>query len=138
MTMACEIGQRSKDKSRGIGCIIVGPGNEIRSTGFNGFPKGVNDEDESRHARPNKYKWTEHAERNAIYYSARMGVPIDGCRIYISCCPCTDCARAIIQVGIIEIVCPPPDLADPKWGDEFEVVRDLLSEGGIAVRWWPA
>ena len=57
------IAKKSKDRSKKIGAIIVGEGNEIRSTGFNGFPRGVNDDVDDRHDRPAKYAWTEHGAR---------------------------------------------------------------------------
>ena len=59
--------EKSKDRSTKVGAIIVGPDQGVRSTGFNGFPRGVNDNVDARHERPAKYLYTEHAERNAIY-----------------------------------------------------------------------
>ena len=88
---------KSKDRSTKVGAIIVGPDNEIRSTGFNGFPRKINDDIDERHERPDKYLWTEHAERNAIYNAVRMGVPLKGCTLYVYGFPCSDCARVIIQ-----------------------------------------
>lgn len=134
MDLAKEIGEWSKDRNRGVGCLIVGPKNEIRATGFNGFPRGVDDSVESRHERPEKYLWTEHAERNAIYNAARIGTPIEGCRMYVPWYPCMDCARAIIQAGISELVCVEPDLSDQEWKEHFAKVPVLLSEGGVRVR----
>jgi dCMP deaminase len=136
MALARHIGEWSKDRSRRVGCVVVGPGNEIRSTGFNGFPRGVEDDIDERHERPSKYQWTEHAERNAIYNAARAGIPLVGCRMYLPWFPCVDCARAIIQVGIAELVCMKPDLTDPKWGDDFTMVPQLLEEGGVELRWY--
>lgn len=136
MGLAREIARWSKDRSRGVGCVIVGPTNELRSTGFNGFPRGVNDEVENRHERPAKYKWTEHAERNAIYNAARVGIPLDGCRMYLPWFPCMECARAIIQSGILELICIKPDSADAQWDADFAEVPQMLSEGGIRVRLW--
>jgi dCMP deaminase len=136
MTMAREIGSWSKDRSRQIGCVIVGPSNEIRSTGFNGFPRGADDRSDYRHERPMKYKWTEHAERNAIYNAARVGIPLEGCRMYIPWFPCMDCARAIVQSGIRELVCIEPDYADSRWAVDFEEVPKLLLEAQVSVRWW--
>jgi len=138
MAIAKEIGSWSKDRSRGVGCVIVGPYNELRSTGFNGFPRGVNDELKSRLERPAKYRWTEHAERNAIYNAARVGIPLEGCRMYLPWFPCMDCARAIIQSGICELICVKPDLADAHWGADFAEVPQMLHEGGVRVRWWKA
>jgi dCMP deaminase len=136
MHLAEEIGSWSKDTSRKVGCVIVGPNNEIRSTGFNGFPRSVEDSVEDRHLRPAKYKWTEHAERNAIYNAARVGIPLDGCRMYLPWFPCMDCARAIVQAGIVELICEEPNLSDTQWGADFAEVPQLLKEGGVGLRWW--
>lgn len=100
----CEfVSQKSKDLHTKAGCVIVDRDNCIRSTGYNGFPRGVRDKVEEvpeRCERPEKYVWTEHAERNAIFAAAKMGVSLDGCKIYITGFPCFECARAIIQSGI--------------------------------------
>jgi dCMP deaminase len=135
MRLAEHIGTWSKDRSTRVGCIIVGPNREIRSTGYNGFPRGVDDAPEERHVRPAKYKWTEHAERNAIYNAARIGVPIDGCTMYVPWFPCMDCARAILQSGISVLVAYRPDVNDPKWGEDFQLAMILFNEAGVTVRW---
>lgn len=95
---------KSKDKSTKVGALVVGEDHEIRSTGFNSFPRGLDDNIPERHKRPEKYYWIEHAERNAIYNAARVGTPLKNCSIYIIAFPCTDCCRGIIQSGIREIV----------------------------------
>lgn len=135
MDLAKFIAKKSKDRSRKIGCVIIGPDNEVRSTGYNGFPRNVNDDVEERHQRPEKYFWTEHAERNAIYNAARIGTSLKGCRIYTSWFPCIDCARAIVQSGIIEIITYSPELDDPQWGTSFKKVIELFEETGIIVRY---
>ncbi len=134
--LAVRIGEWSKDESRKVGCVIVGPSNEIRSTGYNGFPRGAKDHLSERHERPAKYKWTEHAERNAIYNAARIGMALDGCRMYLPWFPCMDCARAIVQAGIVELIAVEPDFSDPRWGGDFTDVPHLLDEGGVKVRYW--
>ena len=78
MAMARLVAKKSKDPSMQVGVVIVGPDHEVRSTGFNGFARGVNENYSSRWGRPAKYKWVEHAERNAIYNAARMGTPNGG------------------------------------------------------------
>ncbi len=65
------VGARSKDPNTQLGCIIVGPNHEIRSTGYNSFPRGIRDDVPERLVRPAKYLWIEHAERNAICNAAR-------------------------------------------------------------------
>ena len=95
MGLAVQAATLSKDESTKLGCVIVGPDREIRATGYNSFPRGVNDDRPERQGRPLKYKWFEHAERNAIYNAARVGVSLKGCVLYCAWPPCTDCARGI-------------------------------------------
>jgi dCMP deaminase len=135
LELALLVASWSKDRSRKVGCVIVGPDREVRTLGYNGFPRGVDDDLESRHVRPIKYQWTEHAERNAIYNAARVGVSLKGCTAYLPWFPCIDCARAIAQVGIAELVCgQQPDLTDPTFGDQFARVPVLLEEAGVSLR----
>ncbi len=130
MELARHIGQWSKDRSFGVGCVIVGPDREIRSTGYNGFPREVDDNVEERHERPAKYAWTEHAERNAIYNAARMGTALKGCTMYVPWYPCMDCARAIIQSGISWLVCEQPDWNDKARMEtfQFDKVKEMFEE----------
>ena len=134
MELARAIAGWSKDRSRKVGCVIVGPNNEIRSTGYNGFPRRVDDRPAERHRRPEKYLWTEHAERNAIYNAAYTGISVAGCRIYIPWYPCVDCARAIVQAGIAELMAIEPDWHDVHWGEGFRVARQMFDEAGVTVR----
>lgn len=129
----------SKDRSTKLGALILGDKFEIRAMGYNGFPRGVNDDVEERHSRPSKYDWTEHAERNAIYNAARVGTPLEGCRILLES-PifiCTGCARAIINVGIKQVVfcrVPDNDLQRAKrWEVDESISRDMFRESGVEV-----
>jgi dCMP deaminase len=131
------IKQRSKDPNTKVGCVIVGPHNEIRSTGYNSFPRGLDDNVPERKDRPEKYLWIEHAERNAIFNAARVGVPLDGCVIYMQGLPCTDCARAIIQSGIKKIIYDAKEWAkwtSAKYNSELldKSVR-MLTECGVEI-----
>jgi len=104
---------KSKDVNTQIGALIVGEDKEIVSTGYNSFPRGIDDTLPERQERPEKYYWFEHAERNAIYNAARIGVSTKGCTMYLTCgIPCADCARGIINAGITRIVCE----VDPSFG----------------------
>ena len=103
---------KSKDIHTHIGVVIVGHNHEIVSTGYNSFPRGINDDVPERQERPEKYFWFEHAERNAIYNAARIGVSTLGCTMYMTCAmPCVDCARAIINAGIVRVVAGNKDSA---------------------------
>jgi dCMP deaminase len=137
MLLAHQIARWSKESGRRVGAVIVGPDKEIRSTGFNGFPRGVRDDIEARHSRETgaKYLWSSHAERNAIYNAARIGVSLKGCVMYVPWFPCVECAKAIIQSGISEVVAYEPDFAEPKWGVEFQVVQEMFGEAAIKVRY---
>jgi dCMP deaminase len=134
MLLAQHVAEWSKDRSSKVGAVIVGPDNEVRAIGYNGFPMKVDEDIPARHERPEKYLWMEHAERNAIYFSARVGTPLAGCRMYVSWFPCMDCARAIVQAGITALIAREPDLSDPQWGDEFQRSLQLLNETGVTVR----
>lgn len=137
MSMAFFVAMKSKDPSTKIGAVIVGQDNEIRSTGFNGLPRGVTEESE-RLIRPEKYLWYEHGERNAIYNAARMGMVTRGCKMYTQGIPCTDCARGIIQSGISEVVIWNPWDDNPngreKWVEAAKRSTVMFQEGGVILR----
>jgi len=130
------LGAWSEERSRRVGCVIVGPSNDVRSVGFNGLPRGVSGNVEERHDRGGgeKYYWFEHAERNAIYNAARAGTAIGGCQMYSNLFPCADCARGIIQSGIVQLktFCPPD--SDLVFSRSFEVATAMMSEAGIQVQ----
>lgn len=133
MRLAVEISAASTDRSRKVGAVIADAEGCILATGINEFPRGVERQIESRHERPVKYWWTEHAERNAIYSAARIGVPLQGATIFIPWFPCVDCARAIVQSGISRVVARAPDLNDLNWGEQFKVSLCILREGGLEL-----
>lgn len=131
LTIAHAAAQLSKDKNTKVGAVIVGPDREIRATGFNSFPRGINDNVAARQERPLKYKFFEHAERNAIYNAARAGIALKGCSIYVPWTPCCDCARAIIQVGITKVFC---EYKHPlRWEDSCGPSLQMLDEAQIPV-----
>ena len=138
MGLALHVGSWSKDRSTKVGCVVVGPSNEIRAVGYNGFVRGLDDDDAARHDRPAKYLWTEHAERNAIYHAAQVGIPLAGCRMYLPWFPCMDCARAIAQCGFTELVAVEPDLSDQRWGNDFQSALEMLREAKVGVRFLSA
>lgn len=131
----------SKDTSTKVGCIIVGSQNEILTTGYNGMPRGVNDDVETRYQRPTKYLWFEHAERNAIFNAARIGVSLLGSRAYVtSLCPCPDCARALIQSGIHHLYLESAAFDVEKtpraaaWLEDWDkVTKEMLMEAGLMI-----
>lgn len=134
--IAEQVKLKSKDRSTQIGAVIVGVDNEVLSVGYNSFPRGANDSVEERYERPEKYLYTEHAERNAIYNAARVGIPIKGSTIYLSGgLPCMDCARAVIQSGIIRVYCKEVCTTTNKalWEEQQKKAHGLLEECGVEV-----
>lgn len=98
--------QRSKDSNSQVGACIVSPENKILSVGYNGMPIGCNDDDMPWEREGNfletKYPFVCHAELNAILNQG--SVNLKGSRIYVSLFPCNECAKAIIQSGIKEVI----------------------------------
>ena len=127
------LAKRSKDESTKKGCVIVGPSKEIRAVGYNCFPRGLNDNIPERQDRPAKYFYLEHAERNAVFNSARTGVSLVGTTCYILGVPCHDCARALIQSGITQVVSS-SNVIPERWRESCEAALDMLKEAGVLVR----
>lgn len=134
--VAALVSSWSKDRSTKVGAVVV-VDRRIVATGFNGFPMGCDDNVEARHARPEKYLWFEHAERNCVYQAARIGLSLNGATLYLNYAPmpCADCSRAVIQAGIKRIVTGPeffPGLKE-KWAEHFRVSTEMLREAGVEV-----
>lgn len=136
MELAYARARFSKDPSTQVGAIIVGPAMEDRSSGYNGAPRGCfADErgDARREVRPEKYFWFSHAELNAITNAARVGVPLEGCTIYVTHPPCMDCARAIVQAGIKRVVTVRPSAGFvERWKEHMSRSQRLFDECGVA------
>lgn len=130
------IAKRSKDPSTQVGCVVI-KSNVILSSGYNGPPRGVNDEKALKLERPIKYHWFEHAERNAIYNAARIGACLEGGIIYTTQVPCAACTRAIIQAGIHTIILPEERNKDyeKRWASELYHACCMLNETKIWVRY---
>lgn len=133
-----QIKLKSKDRYTQIGAIIVGSDNQIVSTGYNSFPRGIKDDLDWRQERPEKYYWFEHAERNAIYNAALIGVSTKGCVMYLTCgIPCSDCARGIINAGIKRIVCERSGGAiGEKWEEHGKRSMEMFNEAGVEIEYY--
>ena len=134
MGVALLTAERSKDPNTQVGACIVDPNNRIMSTGYNGFPQGCDDDEfpwarEGTSRTETKYPFVVHAELNAIL-NAR-GKNLTGCRIYVDLFPCNECAKAIIQSGIREVVY----LSDKYANDEMtQASRRMLAAAGVSLR----
>lgn len=133
LPIALATAELSKDPRTKVGALIIGAGNEIRSSGWNGFPRGVADDTERWNDRPTKYKFVVHAEANAIANAARAGTRTEGCSLLVTALhPCNTCAQLIIQAGIKTVYAPLPDM-DGRWADSFEAAATMFNEAGVEV-----
>ena len=133
MRVAQEISSWSKDPSKQIGAVAVNDDRRILATGYNGFPKGIEDIPERYEDRSIKYDLVVHAEMNCIYNATFNGISLKGSTLYVYGLPvCHDCAKGIIQVGINRIVMAMDDIPQ-KWLDSFEKSRRMFDEAGVAI-----
>ena len=104
MGIAMLAARRSKDPNTQVGACIVSQDNIIISTGYNGMPKGCSDDEFpwDREGEQTKYPYVVHAELNAILNA--NGRDLRGSRIYVALFPCNECAKAIIQSGVKEVL----------------------------------
>ena len=132
--LAHHISSWSKDPSTKVGCVVVGADREIRSTGFNGFPRGIDDSLERLQNREEKYPLICHAEENAIMHAARIGVSLKDSTAYVTWPPCSRCARSLIQAGIREVVYSSSEEIPERWIEDFEISTSMLAEANVLVR----
>lgn len=124
--------QRSKDPNTQVGACIVDNQNRILSTGYNGFPQGCSDDDfpwnRDEELGETKYQFVVHAELNAIL-NAR-GKSLAGSKVYVALFPCNECAKAIIQSGISEVIY----LSDKYHNTpSTEASRRMLNAAGVKL-----
>ena len=135
MKYAIQQALNSPDPSTQNGAVLVSNGilrNE--TSAWNSFPNGVYT-DENRWQRPQKYHYVEHAERNAIYNAARQGISTNGSTLVCVWAACSDCARAIIQSGISELITinTNDDETDQRWKESNQFGLEMLNEVGIKI-----
>ena len=132
LDQAIAAARTSPSRPRKVGASLVLADGVTTLVACNDFPAGVRDL-EARHTHPERLLWIEHAERNAIFAAARAGYATAGATLVATFHPCADCARAIVQAGIVHLHTMAPDFDDPLWGDAFRCSRAILEEGGVRV-----
>jgi dCMP deaminase len=129
------IAERSKDPRTKIGAVLVNPKTQNAfSRGYNGFPRKVKDF-LSRWEKPKKYDYVVHAEANAIFNSARMGIATEGSILYTQGIPCKDCSQAIINSGISKVyVHKQWQIHEGEWwAGKDKLSLEMFTEAGIEV-----
>ncbi len=123
--LAFLVAKRSKDPNTQCGCVLVSPDNREISTGYNGFPVGIEDTEE-RWKKPQKYLYVNHAEAGAILNSRKKLV---NWRCYLTMLPCENCAKMLIQAGISRVIYK----NEPENPESFSygLAKEMLKEAGI-------
>jgi dCMP deaminase len=133
LEIAHQVATWSKDPSTKVGAIIVGDKLQIVSQGYNGFPRNIEDKEERLNIRELKYKFTIHAEANAIYNALYNGSSVQDCTLYcVSLFPCSECAKAIIQSGIKRVVSD-ANFENSRWKESNEFALAMFKEAGLEV-----
>lgn len=132
MSVALLSAKRSKDPSTQVGACIVNGSNVIESIGYNGLPKGCSDDEfpweKDGDVLNTKYPFVVHAELNAIL-NAR-GKDLSNCKIYVALFPCNECAKAIIQTGITEVVYLSDKYAET---DAVKASKRMFNSAGVRL-----
>ena len=120
----------SKDPSTKIGAIAV-KDKRLVSTGYNGFPRGIQDYDDRWNNREEKYKYVVHAEMNCIYNANYHHQSLKGSTMYIVGLPvCHECAKGIIQAGVTRVVAQIENVP-LKWSKSDSITEKMFKEAGV-------
>ena len=118
----------SKDPSTKVGAVICDEDNRVVSIGYNGFPKGIKDDDRLQD-REKKYPLIVHAERNAMLFATKS---MNNCTLYTyPFLPCSLCAGMVIQSGIKRVVSYKS--TNKRWAKDFQISREMFEESGIML-----
>ena len=129
LSLAEHIATWSKDPSTKVGAVIVDDERRIISTGYNGFPRDVEDTDHRLQNRDVKYEMIVHGEINAIVFANQN---LQGTTLYTwPFMPCSRCAGIVIQSGIRTVVAPYND--NPRWKSSFELTEQMFREAGVRL-----
>ena len=131
MGIAMLAARRSKDPNTQVGACIVSPDNIIISTGYNGMPKGCSDDEFpwGREGAETKYPYVVHAELNAVLNA--NGRDLRGSKLYVALFPCNECAKAIIQSGVKEVLYLSDKYADTP---STRASKRMLTAAGVTFR----
>ena len=131
LELAKHISTWSKDPSTKIGAVAIAKNGQVLSQGYNGFPRGVDDDPKRLNDREQKLQRVVHAEMNVIYNASLHGVSLAGSTLYVYGLPCcSDCVKGVIQVGFKRVVMPKQVQTD-RWKESWNRARDMFRESGV-------
>ncbi|MDW7555402.1 hypothetical protein D9623_33730 (plasmid) [Azospirillum brasilense] len=133
MTYARHQAAKSKDPCKQVGAVVVGPLGEIRAIGHNRLP-GDRDCPDTYADKRRKRERIVHAEVVAITSAARAGVALDGGTLFVTHPCCADCARMLVEAGIVEVVWPEQATFSEHWQESLREAEDEFARAGVRVR----
>jgi dCMP deaminase len=135
MRVAREISTWSRDPSTKIGAVIVNDERRILATGYNGFPRGIEDTEERLNDREQKYPLIVHGEMNALLGALYSGVSVKDATLYVWGLPvCAECTKNVIQSGIKRVVITYPEHAPEKWQTQWNnMSKPMYEEAGVSI-----
>jgi dCMP deaminase len=121
----------SKDPSTKVGAVLVDDRRRVVGIGYNGFPDRIPDDCEALNDRETKLSLMIHAEPNAIL---NCPIPTRGLHLYVTHPPCSDCAKFIIQAGIVSVTAWSPDAVMlERWSDSFARSQSIYDMAKIPL-----
>lgn len=130
LRLADEVSTWSKDPAAKVGCVIVSPDRQIIATGYNGFPRGVEDSATRLYDKETKLAMVIHAEANAVLFADRHS--LKGATAYVTRSPCSHCAGMLIQAGVKRI-CADDRIFTGSWAKVTELSREMCDEAGVEI-----
>lgn len=137
MVLAAEVAKWSKHPDFRVGAVAVGDYGQILSTGYNGWPRGMVNEEQGRDtANQHGYSLTIHAESNLVCNANLTGTRLQGSTAYITVFPCSHCSLLLAQVGIAQVVVPKiasPPAIKGSWEENMKRAGLILKDTGVEV-----
>ena len=130
MDVALRVSQLSKDPDRKVGMVLVTPDHRQMSMGYNGFPADLPDDPRLLGDKTYKLQHVVHAEENCLKQAPFSPA---GCTAVVTRFPCVDCARKLVEAGVIRVVAPRFDPGHPTWGTSWSQSLNFLHGNHVAV-----
>ena len=132
LKLSKEISTWSKDPSTKVGALIISEDRNIISTGYNGFPRGIEDTEERLNNRELKYKFILHAEMNCILNALYNGRSVTDRILFVhGLPPCSECTKSIIQSGIKKVITD--SKATDNWKESLKLSLEMLKEANVEI-----
>ena len=132
LKLSKEISEWSKDPSTKVGALIISEDKNIISTGYNGFPRDIEDTEERLNNRELKYKFILHAEMNCILNALYNGRSVKDCILFVhGLPPCSECTKSIIQAGIKKVITD--SKATDNWKESLKLSLEMLKEANVEI-----